>query len=100
MISITLFNVLVVVAILLFVYSLVDLNNRIYGNIISALMSSVLFRYAAVIANTGIVEDNGTVMSDLSLQIILIIPTIIIMIYTGYMIWDAYQEAQEVHDEF
>ena len=100
MISITLFNILVVAAILLFVYSLVDLNNRIYGNIISALMSSVLFGYSAVIANTGVVEDNGTVMSDLSLQIILIIPTIIIMIYTGYMIWDAYQEAQEVKDGF
>jgi len=99
LISITVFNLLIVIAFLLFIYSIIDLSNRIYGNIIASIMSTVLFGYSAVIANTGIIQDGTEIMQDLSLQIILLIPTAIMMIYTAYMVWDAYQEAQEASEE-
>jgi len=99
MISVIIFGLLLVLAMVLFIYALADLNNRIYGNIVAGIMSTVLFGYSAVIANTGIVQDGTEIMQDLSLQIILLIPTAITMIYTAYMVWDAYQEAQEASEE-
>lgn len=99
MISVTVFNVLLVLAVILFVYSLVDLSNRIYGNIALSFFSALLSGYVAVIANTGVVEDAGTVMQDMSLQIMLIIFAMITAVYTIYMAVEAWYEYQAGKEE-
>ena len=99
MISLGVFNLLIALAVLLFVFSVVDLTNRVYGNIVAGIFSSVLFAYTSVIANTGIVQDNGTVMADLSLSIILMILWIVATVYVAVIGWEAWQEYQEAKDE-
>ena len=99
MISVTVFNVLLVLAVILFVYSLVDLSNRIYGNIALSFFSTLLSGYVAVIANTGIVQEAGTVMQDMSLQIMLIIFAMITAVYTIYMAVEAWYEYQAGKEE-
>jgi hypothetical protein len=94
MIPVDIFTTLLAVAFVLGIYSLIDLNNRIYGNIIAAFISAILFGYLSVISNTGILQSSGSVVSDQSLQIILIIPTATMMIYTGYMVLDAWNESR------
>lgn len=112
MISISVFNILLGSAFVLALYSWIDLNNKLYCNIAAGFLSSLLFGYSAVIANTGVIEtgrfgiaenlsavqSTGIVMQDLSLQIFLIIPSAIMMIYSAYMLWDAYDEYQHSGD--
>jgi lipopolysaccharide export LptBFGC system permease protein LptF len=101
MIPTEVFTTLLSVAFVLAIYSFIDLSNRIYGNIVAAFISAILFGFLSVIANTGIVGLTGYSMADQSLQIILIIPTATMMIFTGYMVLDAWNESQamEVEDE-
>ncbi len=99
MISIGVFNILIAVVILLFIYSIADLDNRIYGNIIAGFLCTLFAGYVAVIANTGIVEDGGVVMQDLSLQIMFIMFTGVMMIYTLYMTVEAWFEYQQGAEE-
>lgn len=98
MIPMSIFGILAVMLIPLFLYSFIDLNNRLYGNIVSAFLFTILSGYLAAIANSGIVEYNGEPFADLSLQIILMIFTMVMLIYTLYMSWDAYQEARQERD--
>ena len=65
MITLSIYVVLIVIAILLAVYSLWDYRNRIYGNIIAAFISSLLFFLTGVMGIIGEVVDvqvvqNGT----------------------------------------
>ena len=65
MITLSIYVVLIVIAILLAVYSLWDYRNRIYGNIIAAFISSLLFFLTGVMGIVGEVVDvqvvqNGT----------------------------------------
>ena len=65
MITLSIYVVLIVIAILLAVYSLWDYHNRIYGNIIAAFISSLLFFLTGVMGIVGEVVDvqvvqNGT----------------------------------------
>lgn len=65
MITLSIYVVLIVIAILLAVYSLWDYRNRIYGNIIAAFISSILFFLTGVMGIVGEVVDvqvlqNGT----------------------------------------
>jgi hypothetical protein len=91
----SIFGILAVMLIPLFLYSFIDLNNRLYGNIISAFLFTILAGYLAAIANSGILEYNGEPFADLSLQIILMIFMMVMLIYTLYMTWDAYQELRQ-----
>ena len=71
MIPITLFNLLVVTDVLFIIYSVIDHRNRLYANIISAFIASILAGYLAVVINAGIVQQSdGTAIQDASLAII------------------------------
>jgi hypothetical protein len=96
MIPVSTFNMLIAVDLILIVYSVIDLRNKMYANIISAFLASVLAGYLAVVINAGIVQQSdGTAIQDASLAIIPFgLITVVMMIYTILMVFEARQEKE------
>jgi hypothetical protein len=96
MIPISTYNLLVAVFVIFVLYSLIDYKNKFYANIASAIIASLFGIYLAAMIYLGAVEySDGTVISDLSVAIIILIPTVGVMAYSYFMAYDAYTEATE-----
>ena len=100
MIPVSTYNMLIAVDLILIVYSVIDLRNKMYANIISAFLASVLAGYLAVVINAGIVQQSdGTAIQDASLAIIPFgLISVVMMIYTILMVFDAREEKRTEED--
>jgi hypothetical protein len=96
MIPVSTFNMLIAVDLILIVYSVIDLRNKMYANIIAAFLASVLAGYLAVVINAGIVQQSdGVAIQDASLAIVPFgLICVVMMIYTILMVFDARAEKQ------
>lgn len=72
MIPLLVFVVLALTLIPLFLYAFIDHRNKLYGNIVSAFLCSIIALYLAVVISIGIVQydpivtSNGTAISNVS----------------------------------
>jgi len=112
MISIAVFVGLIAVAFGLMIYSMIHLENRLYGNIITGILSVILFAMLALWCLSGsviqidhlmnqtvngtesfmTVETISTSYADPALGYFLGLISVAMFLFTGAMIWDAYQE--------
>lgn len=93
MMLVSMFNVWVVIMILLVIYSLVDYRNQLYGNIAAAIMASFIGATLAILIYIGAVgTEAGTQVSDTPTAGVILIITIVITIYTFFMVMDAKEE--------
>lgn len=100
MIPISTFNMLIGVMIVLFLYSVIDLRNHYYANIMTSFVCALVAFYLSVAISVGVVQyDYGTVITDLSTGFILIIFAVAMMIYSGIMVYDAYIEYREMKEK-
>jgi hypothetical protein len=93
MIPVTTFNLLIAADLILIVYSVIDLRNKMYANIVAAFLASVLAGYLSVVMAAGIVIfDDGTTIQDTSISIIIGIFAVVMMVYTLLMVYEAREE--------
>jgi hypothetical protein len=64
MIPLLLFIALSIMLIPLFIYSFVDMQNRVYANIVAAFLCSLLAAYLAVVITVGIVQYDPSVIQN------------------------------------
>lgn len=106
MISVELFITLGIAAGLFALYGLLDMRNRFYANIGALFMSSIMIFYMSTTVingtlQTGVIINQTTgattplVMQDAGIGYILLIPALAAMLFTAYLIWDAYEEVQQ-----
>ena len=104
MISIELFVTLAVVAGILALYGLLDMRNRFYANIGALFMASLITWYLSITIGNGTLQAgvvvNQTsgvttpiVIQDASFGWLLLIPAVASMIFTTYLIYDAWSES-------
>ena len=99
MIPISTFNLLIAVFVVFVLYAIADYRNKFYANIVSAGIASFIGLYLSSMIYLGNVEySNGTAISDLSLAIILFIPTLAMMVYTYLFAYDAYEEYTSIKE--
>jgi len=92
MITVSMFNVLAVIAIALLVYSVSDYKNKMYAHIAMAFISGFIFMYLGVAAGAGIVYDpagTGT-NSDTSLSVLFQFFAVVAWVYSLLMSSMAY----------
>lgn len=93
MISLSTFNMLIAVMLVLVIYSVIDLRNKMYANIVTAFLSSFIGGYLSVAVAAGIVQYNdGTLIQDASLGTVLFLIAIVMGIYALYMVYEAREE--------
>lgn len=93
MMSLSTFNVLLVVLALLVIYSWVDYRNKLYGNIAAAILASLIGALLTILVYIGAVQtDSGTVVSDMPTAGILLLISIMIGVYAFFMAMDAKEE--------
>ena len=104
MISIELFVTLGVAAVLLAMYGLMDMRNQFYANIGALFMASLITWYLSITVGNGTLQSgvvvNQTsglttpiVIQDASFGWLLLIPAVASMIFTTYLIYDAWSES-------
>lgn len=97
MIPLSTFNMMVVVAFLMVIYSIIDHDNRLYANVITTFMSGLLFTYLAVSLTTNIIYEviAGVVtpINSPSLGYFLYFMSIIMFGYTMIMTYEIIDEA-------
>jgi hypothetical protein len=114
MIPFVIFITLLAIGVILFLYFMLDNKNRIYGNIVAAFLCALVFGYLAIISiapvvittpvinttstttvngtvTTSFIYDTPTVTSSSEGYIFLLI-SVVVMIYTFLMIYEAYAE--------
>lgn len=93
MMLISTFNILLVVVVLLVLYALVDYRNQLYGNIAAAILASLIGAILTILIYIGAVEtEGGTQVSDTPTAGIILLITVLITIYTFFMVLDAKEE--------
>jgi len=96
MIPLSTFNLMIAIFVLFIIFSLVDYANKFYANIASAIVAICFGLYLSAMIYLGSVEyPDGTAIPDLSLALILFIPTLGMMIYAYIMAYDAWDEARK-----
>jgi hypothetical protein len=99
MMSLSTFNVLLVVLVLLVIYAWVDYRNKLYANIAAAILASLIGSLMAVLVFIGAVQTNsGTQVSDMPTASVLLFISIVIGVYAFFMAMEAkeeYEAAQE-----
>ena len=110
--SIAIFCVMVLVAFGLMVYSIMHLDNRLYGNVITGILSVILFAILALWSLGGnvihvdhlmnqTVNETGSFMTAETIQTSYAEPAlgfffalvaVVMFLFSGAMIWDAYHE--------
>jgi hypothetical protein len=100
MIPVSTFNMLIAVDLILIIYSVIDLRNKMYANIIAAFLASILAGYLAVVMNAGIVQySDATSVQDASISIIIGIFAVTMMVYTLLMVFEAREEKRMEAEE-
>lgn len=93
MIALSTFNLLVAIVILLVIYSWVDYRNGMYGNIVSAVLASLIGSSLSIMAYIGAIEnDAGTQITDVFTFAVLLFISIVSAIYAILMIMEAKAE--------
>ena len=97
MIPVSTFNMLIAAVLILTIYSVIDLRNRMYANILTMFLASIVSGYCSAIIWAGIVQNaEGVAVQDTSAGIILFIFCIATMVYAALMVFEARKEAREV----
>ena len=100
MIPLSTYNLMVGMFFLLILYSLIDYKNKFYANIATAILALLMGLFLAASIYMGIIEyDDGTAISDLSLAILMLIPTLFIGVYAFFLGYDAFEEAKKAGEE-
>lgn len=87
---------MIAIFMLFIIFSLVDYANKFYANIASAVIASLFGIYLSAMIYLGaVVYPDGSAAQDLSLALILFIPTMCMMIYAYIMAYDAWDEARK-----
>jgi len=105
MISIELYVTLGIAAVLLAVYGLIDLQNRFYANIGALFMASLITWFLSVTVGNGTLQvgvvvnqtsgvTTPIVLQDAGMGWLMLIPAVAAMIFTAYLVYDAYGEKQ------
>lgn len=93
MIPLSTFNILLVVVVLLVIYAWVDYRNKLYANIASAILASLIGTLLSILVYIGAVQnDAGTQISDLPTAGILLLISVLIAIYAFFMAMEAKEE--------
>lgn len=107
MVPIDIYMVMVGGVFALMIYSWIDHNNRIYANIIAALIAAILAGYLGNIISTNTVYDawyctyNTTALTHECQEVVFNSPSVgygmgfisfAMFLYVFYMLWDAYEE--------
>jgi uncharacterized membrane protein YesL len=99
MIPLSTFNTLIVIFILLVIYALVDYRNKLYGNIAAAIIASIVGTLLTILVYIGAVQtDAGVTVQDLPTAGVLLLISLVIGVYSFFMVWDAkdeYEKEQE-----
>ena len=71
MITEAIYLVLLVLALALFIYSIIDNNNRVYANIVTLFMATIIFFMLAMFATSGDLENsNETIIQNTPLGLL------------------------------
>jgi hypothetical protein len=74
-------------------FSVIDLKNKMYANIVAAFIASMMWGYLSAIMAAGIVQyDSGLAIQDASIGIIMFFIAIVFGIYALLMVYDARAE--------
>ena len=93
MIPVSTFNMFVALGIVFSLFSVIDLKNKMYANIVAAFIASMMWGYLSVIMAAGIVQyDSGLAIQDASIGIIMFFIAIVFGIYALLMVYDARAE--------
>ena len=117
MVPFVIFITLIVVMAVLFIYVMLDNKNRVYGNIVAAFLCALIAGYLGIISIAPVVTStpilnttstttvNGTVTTSFiydtptvtspSYGYIFMMISAVVMIYTFFMIYEAYAEFQK-----
>lgn len=92
MITISMFNVLAVMALAMLVYAMIDYENKMYAHIAMAFISGFVFLYLGTAIGTGIVYDptGAAANTDASLSVLLQFLAVVAWVYTLLMSAMAY----------
>lgn len=100
MMPLSTFNILMTIVVVLVLYSLIDNRNKLYGNIVAAILASIVGTLLAILIYIGAIEvDTGIYTSDTPTAAILILISIAIAIYAFFMIMDAKEEYERAARE-
>lgn len=95
MIAVSTFNLLVSMAILMFLYSVIDHENRLYANIVISFASAIMLGWLGEAVSIGAMEYTSRATGD-----ILKFIGFIAFVYCGFMIYEvidiAFQEKTEL----
>jgi uncharacterized membrane protein YesL len=99
MMHLSTFNLLVSVVIVLILYSVIDYHHKLYANIATAIIATLMSGLLAILVYIGAVQtDAGVVVTDLPTAGMLILMSVLIGLYTAYMIWDAKDEYEKMQE--
>lgn len=101
MIPISTFNLLAAADVLLLIYAVIDLRNKVYANIVAMFICSMISGYLGTAMYAGIVQyTDGTIIQDTSLAIIPFgFMCAATAIYTLLLVYEARDEARTVREE-
>jgi hypothetical protein len=93
MIPVSTFNMFVALGIVFSLFSVIDLKNKMYANIVAAFIASMMWGYLSAIMAAGIVQyDSGLTIQDTSVSIITFFIAIVFGIYALLMVYEARNE--------
>jgi uncharacterized membrane protein YesL len=99
MMSLSTFNILLVVEVLLVIYSWVDYRNKLYGNIAAAILAMFIGVMLTILIYIGAVQtDSGMVVSDMPTAGILLLISLMIGVYAFFMAMDAKEEYENYRE--
>jgi high-affinity Fe2+/Pb2+ permease len=100
MMSLSTFNVLLVVEILLVIYAWIDYRNKLYGNIAAAILASFIGVLLTILIYIGAVQtDSGTAISDMPTAGVLLLISVMIGVYAFFMAMDAKEEWESFKED-
>jgi len=99
MMPLSTFNVLLVVVVLLVVFALVDYRNKLYGNIASAIIASIVSSLLAILIYIGAVEtESGARINDFPTAGVLLLIAVGTAIYAFFMIMEVREELESAQE--
>lgn len=100
MMPLSTFNILMALVFLLALYSLIDHRNTLYGNIVAAILSSLIGSLLAILVYIGaVIIDTDLYAKDFPTAGILILVSVTMAIYAYFMIMEAKEEYERIKSE-
>lgn len=99
MMPLSTFNTLLVVVVLLVIYSWIDHRNKLYGNIAAAILASLTGALLAILVYIGAVQtSSGTAVDDTPTAGFLLLVSVLIGVYTYFMVMEAKEEYEAMQE--